>query len=232
MSARAFALAGLLLGCLLLCPASEPAPAPVTPASAIHAALKSNLEQVRSWLADGDFASAAQAGRGLSALAWLAEQQGDAPGWRRQTAALRRACATLEAAARRKDVVASARAADSCAALLAALAKEKPGDPRAGALAPFGSTKTWMLLMEGAYVDAKSAPSPRDLERQAREIAEEIRVVSRLRSDARWRKMCEDVHTAAERAADAGRTQDLASARKAMKAVYGRCEACHQARRP
>lgn len=231
MSARAFALVGLLLSCLLLCPASEPAPAPVSSISAIRAALKSNLEQVRSWLADGDFASAAQAARGLSALAWLDEQQGDAAGWRRQTAALRRACATLETAARRKDASAAARAADACAVLLAELAKEKPGNPRAGVPAPFGSTKTWMLLMEGAYVDAKSAP-PRDLERLAREIAEEIRVVSRLRSDPRWRKMSEDVRAAAVRAADAGRTQDLASARKAMKAVYHRCEACHQARRP
>jgi hypothetical protein len=232
MSVRAIALAVVLPGCLLLCSAADPAPAPVSPSAAIHASLKSNLEQVRNWLADGDFASAAQAARGLSALTWLCAQQGDTPGWRRQAAALRRACAALEAAAGRKDSTASGRAADSCAALLAVLEKEKPGDPKSGAPAPFGSTKTWMLLMEGAYVDSKSAKSPRDLERLAREIAEEIRVVSRLRSDPRWRKMSEDVRAAALTAADAGRTQDLASARKAMKAVYQRCEACHQARRP
>lgn len=232
MSARAAAFASLLLGCFLLCPASEPAPAPVSPSAAIQAALESNLEQVRGWLGDGDFASAVQAAGGLSALAWLCEQQGDAAGWHRQTAALRRTCAALEAAARRKDAVAARRAADSCAALLAVLAKEKPGKPKAGAAAPFGSTKTWMLLMEGAYVDAKSAATPRDVERQAREIAEEIRAVSRLRSDPRWRKMSEDVRTAALRAAETGRTRDLASARKAMKEIYQRCEACHQARRP
>jgi hypothetical protein len=232
MSARAFALAGLLLGCHLLCPASEPAPLPVSPTAAIHSALKSNLDQVRSWLADSDFASAAEATRGLSALAWLSEQQGDAAGWRHQTAALRRACSTLEAAVRRKGADASAKAADACATLLAGLAKEKAGASRAGAPAPFGSTKTWMLLIEGAYVDAKSAESPRDLERQARAIAEEILIVSRLRTDPRWRKLSEDVRTAALRAAESGRTQDLATARKALKAVYHRCEACHQANRP
>jgi hypothetical protein len=232
MAGRAFALAGLLLSCLLLCSASEPAPAPVSPPSAVHSELKSNLEQVRSWLADGDFASAAQAARGVSVLAWLHEQQGDAPSWRRQTAALRRACSALEAAIQRKDAAASSRAADACATLLAGLAKETPGDARAGAGAPYGSTKTWMLLLEGAYVDAKSAEAPRDLERQARALAEEILIVSRLRSDPRWRKMSEDVRTAALRAADTGRTQDLATARKVLKAVYQRCEACHQARRP
>jgi hypothetical protein len=232
MSVRAFALAGLLVGCLLLCPASEPAPVPVSPTSAIHSALKSNLDQVRSWLDDGDFASAAQAARGLSALAWLSEQQGDAPGWRRQTAALRRACTTLETAIQRKDAAGSTRAADTCAALLAGLAREKAGVSRAGAAAPYGSTKTWMLLLEGAYVDAKSAESSRDIERQAREIAEEILIVSRLRSDPRWRKMSEEVRTAALRAAEAGRTQNLATARKAINAVYPRCEACRQARRP
>ena len=52
-----------------------------------------------------------------------------------------------------------------------------------------------------------------------------------LRSDP-LRNMAKDVRTAALRAADVGRTQDLASARKAMKIVYRRCEACHHKRRP
>lgn len=232
MSGRRLALVGLMLSSLVSGAAPEPAVPPVSPAAAIQAALESNLKQVRQWLDDSDFASAAQAARGLTALAWLSSRQGDTPAWRRQTDTLRRVCAGLETAAARKDARAAAKAADSCAALLAELAKEKPGRPQTGAPALTGSTKSWMLLMEGAYVDSKSAAAPRDVERFARELAEEIRAVSRLRSDPRWRKMAHDVRTAALRAADVGRTQDLASARKAMKLVYHRCEACHQDRRP
>src|SRR5439155_3793618 len=97
---------------------------PVAPVSALHAALASNLKQVRGWLDDGDFASAEQTAQGLAALAWLHGFQGG-EAWRGKTATLRDACTGLSTALRRKDAAASDRAMRACSDALAELAKMK-----------------------------------------------------------------------------------------------------------
>jgi len=208
--------------------ASEAGYVPVAPASALHAALESSLKQVRNWLDEGDFASAEQTVQGLATLAWLhGFQGGDA--WRRKTSALRDACAGLSTAARRKDAADCDRALRACAGLLADLAKQKP-DPATVPVKPFrppGSTKTWMLLLEDAYVDGKTSTSSAELERQALVIAEEVNAVTWLRADPRWRKRAGDVRAVALLAAETARKDDRDTARKAFKNIYTRCEACH-----
>src|SRR5262249_20844743 len=116
----------------------------LTPVSALHAGLTSNLKQVRSWLDDGDFVSAEQTAQGLTALAWLYRQQGSDDAWRRQTADLYDTCGGLTAAARRKDAGACERALRTCADRLARLEKMKPRTAAAPGkdLRPPGSTKT------------------------------------------------------------------------------------------
>lgn len=213
-------------------PGAAPAYAPVAPAKALHAALESNLKLVGGWLDEADFISAAQAAQGLDVLAWLYAHQGDEPRWRERTAALRQACAGLVAAARRQDAAACAKAARACADLLIVLAKAPPGEARPVVkdFRPPGATKTWMLLMEGAYADGKTARSPEQLARYAHEIAEEANAVSFLRSDPRWRKMAQEVSVSALRAAEMAHGKDVEKARTALKAVYARCEACHETR--
>ncbi|MBI1918090.1 MAG: hypothetical protein HYS12_25645 [Planctomycetes bacterium] len=202
--------------------------APVAPVSALHAALESNLKQVRSWLDDGDFDSAEQTAHGLAALAWLHGFQGE-DAWRRKTSALRDACAGLSTALRRKNAAACDRAMRACSDLLAELAKMKPAAPTSPVkdFRPPGPTKTWMLLMDGAYVDGKTSTSSAELERQALVIAEEVNVVTWLRADPRWRKMTGDVRAAALLAAETARKDNRDAARKAFKTIYTRCEACH-----
>ncbi len=213
-------------------PAAAPPYSPVAPPSALQAALESNLKLARGWLDEADFISAAQAAQGLEALAWLYAHQGDELPWRERTAALRRACAGLVAVARRKDAAACEKAARSCADLLDALAKAPPAGARPVVkdFRPPGATKTWMLLMEGAYADGKTARAPEQLARYAHEIAEEANAVSFLRPDPRWRKMAQEVRAAALQAAAAARGTDLGKARTALKAVRARCEACHESR--
>src|SRR5436305_8197789 len=106
--------------------ASEAGYVPVAPVSALQAALESNLKQVRSWLDDGDFASAEQTAQGFAALVWLHGFQGGEGTWRRKTSALCDACAGLRGAARRQDAAACDRAMRTCSELLAELAKRKP----------------------------------------------------------------------------------------------------------
>jgi hypothetical protein len=208
-----------------------PAAAPA-PASALQAALESNLKLARGWLDEADFISAAQAAQGLEVLAWLYAHHGGEARWRERTTALRQACAGLAVAARRKDAADCDRAARACADLLAELAKAPPGGARPVGkdFRPPGATKTWMLLMEGAYADGKTARTPGQLARYAHEIAEEANAVSFLRSDPRWRKMAQDVRASALEAAEAARGKDVGKARKALKSVSARCEACHETR--
>src|SRR5579885_2626345 len=113
--------------------AAEPAEegyAPVSPAAAVHAALRANLKVVQDWLAGKDFASAARDAQGLTALAHLYACQGSDPSWRDRTAALAGSCSRLGAAAGKQDAAACDRLMRECADLLDNLAKRSPG-PRA-----------------------------------------------------------------------------------------------------
>jgi|SRR5262245_27277771 len=234
---------GLAMGLLLGAPASPATTdrstdstgyVPVAPASALHTALESNLKQVRSWLDDGDFASAEQAVRGLAALAWVHGFQGSDAAWRQKTAALREACDALSAAVRRKDAAECDRAMRSCSGFLAELAKLRPAVPKDAIkdFRPPAATKTWMLLMEGTYVDGKTATNAEELQHRALGIAEVANVISYLRTAPSWRKMAGDVRAAALLAAETAGKKDMDTARKAFKGVYRRCEACHQENKP
>src|SRR5689334_16706806 len=95
-----------LLGLLWAVSGAEPARknyTPVVPASAVHAALRSNLETVRGWLNDKDFASATQAAQGLTALTHLYTYQGSEAAWREKAANLNSICSRLSNAARSKN---------------------------------------------------------------------------------------------------------------------------------
>jgi hypothetical protein len=232
---------GLLLSAVLLAGAitadasseSTTGYRPVTPPSTLHPALEANLKLARAWLDDGDFKSATQTAEGLMGLAWLYARQGEGTVWRQKTTALREACAALAATARKKDAAGAEKAARTCGSLLAALGKGPPM-PTAGSdpdFHPPGSTKNWMLLMEGAYSDGKTSRAPAERTRYALEIAEEANVISYLRSAPRWRKMAGEVRAAALKAAETARKDDPEAARKAFRAIYRRCEACHAAER-
>jgi hypothetical protein len=136
-------------------------------------------------------------------------------------------------AARRKDAGACDRALRACADRLTELAKRKPDAATVPIkdLRPPGPTKTWMLLMDGAYGDGKTSTTAAERERQALVIAAEVNAVTWLRADAGWRKLAGDVRAAALLAAAAARKDDRDTARKAFKAIYTRCEACHNENR-
>ncbi|MCS6850529.1 MAG: cytochrome c [Gemmataceae bacterium] len=203
---------------------------PVAPPAALRQALVSQLNVVQDWLKDQDQASAAQSAQGLLALARLLEQQSSDRSWREQTARLVQACDRVRAAAQAGQGGEAMESVKQCAAILQSLEKVKP----AGNSAPVsgfklsGSTKTWMLLMDGAYVDAKSAKTASELEQLALALAEEANAVGHLRADPRWRQMSRAVRDAALQSAAGARSNDLTAARKALKGVYERCEACHQ----
>ena len=64
---------------------------PVAPPSAVHAGLVGQLKQVRDWLGDKAYMSAAQAVQGLEVLAALAASQGNA-GWGKKCSDLQATC--------------------------------------------------------------------------------------------------------------------------------------------
>ena len=225
---------GLLAGLSLAEPAGE-GYSPVVPPASVHAALQSTLKTVQDWLADKDYASAAEAGQALTALAHLYTYQGSQPAWREKTTALAETSTRLTAAAQKKDAAACARLAQECGRLLEDLAGSSPGDrPVEKGFRPHGSTKTWMTLMDWAYGDAKTAKQPQELEQLAGAIAEEVNAVQFQRTEARWQQSSLDVRSAALEVAEKAKGKDLAAAKAALKTVYSRCEACHEGyrRRP
>jgi hypothetical protein len=202
---------------------------PVAPASAFHAAVKSNLKTVRNWIDEKDYTSAAEATRGLALAVQLYSYQSGAPEWRKQIAAFQEANNRLGDAVRRKSKPDCDKLLTEGERLLDDLAKGPPaGSPPARDFKAFGANKTWMLLMEGTYIDAKRAETKEELAQFAQAIAEESNALSLQRGEGQWRKQSIEVRDAALRAAKVAADSDLAAAKKALKEIYQRCEACHQ----
>lgn len=220
------ALAGFVLTTGRYVPRAHAADA-VSNAAAVHAAVLSSLKLVRNWLDDKDFVSAAQASTELATIARLYAYQGTDDAWRKRGNAFQEVCGRLGDAVRRKSAADADKAYAECERLLSDLGRNPPTGARADFKA-FGTNKTWMLLVEGTYRDAKRADSAREMELQIRALAEEMTVVAGLHSDAKWRGLANDVREAALRVAPLATGTDLAPARKALKEVYQRCEVCHQ----
>jgi hypothetical protein len=202
---------------------------PVTQPPVLQAALKGQLETVRGWLSEKDFPSAAEAAQGLTALARLHNYQGSQAAWQEKTAALASVAARLNGAARGKDAAECVRLLQECSRLLEELTRQPPGPPAVVKdFKPPGSTKTWMLLLDAAYSDAKSARTPQELEQLASAIAEEINAYQFFRSDDRWRQHSREVRGAALAVAEKARARDLPAGKAALKSVYRACESCHE----
>lgn len=201
---------------------------PVAPTAAIHAALKTNLKTVEDWLGDKDFASAQQSAQGLAALAQLYILHGDASSWRAKTTALAAAANRLTAAAKAGDAAACADCTRECGRLLDQLAGMSPGNRSTARNFKPAATRTWMLLMDGAYSDAKTATNSKDLANLAYAIAEEANAVAHLRTEGSWQKIAAEVSGKALDVATKAERNDLQAARAGLKSVYGHCEACHE----
>jgi hypothetical protein len=217
-------LAGLFLA------AERPAYSPIASPAATRAATASSVKLVRSWLDEKDFASAAEAAQGLKTLAQLYGYQGDDADWLKRSAALQQACNRLHDAIARKSVVDCEKSATECSRFLDDLARNPPAGAKRTekTFKPFGTTKTWMLLMDGAYVDTKRAETAREVELLSLAIAEEANVVGFLREDRPWRTSADEVRDTALRAAKLAADNDLSGARKTLKEMHRRCEVCHE----
>jgi hypothetical protein len=221
--------AGLVLLGSVVCGEEPTGYTPVAPASALHAAVKSNVKTVRNWVDEKDYTSAAEATRGLALAVQLYSYQSGAPDWRKQIAALQETNSRLGDAVKRKSKPDCDKLLAECDRLLEDMAKGPPaGAPAARDFKTFGANKTWMLLMEGTYIDAKRADTKEELAQFAKAIAEESNALSLQHGEGQWRKQSIEVRDAALRAAKVAADSDLAAAKKSLKEIYQRCEACHQ----
>jgi hypothetical protein len=222
----------LVLGVLGACGLAEPTEkgySPVSPPSAVGAALLLELKVLQGWIDDKDFASAVQCSQGLTSLAHLHGYQGSQPAWRAKSSDLAATCTRLASSARNKDAGECSRLVKECRRLLDELAKTPPGSPASGKdFKPQGSTATWMRLMDGVYSDAKTARTPEELERLAGALAEEVNAYQYARADARWQQLCQEVRSSALAAVEKAKAKDLAAAKVALKGAYRSCEACHE----
>lgn len=201
-------------------------------AASLEVVLRANLKQLRDWLADDDLASAAQTADCMAALAQLMARQGADENWRKATFEFQQMCAKASSAARKKDGPASTKIAEELATRLELMKRSLPTGVHSGRKTDklTGSTKTWMLLFDSTYVDAKSAMTGPALRQWAQALAEEADGVKALRADPRWQRWCDDIQKQALVAADKA-PQDLEAARRELRKVNGSCEECHQKNR-
>lgn len=217
------------LGTFLVAEPMEKGYSPVTPPSAVQAALLLELKVMQGWIDDKDFASALQCSQGLTSLAHLYGHQGSQPAWRAKTSDLATTCSRLTSTARNKDAGECSRLVKECRRLLGELAKTPPGSPGSGKdFKPTGSTATWMRLIDGAYSDAKTARTPDELEGLAGALAEEVNAYQYARADARWQQLSQEVRSSALAAVEKAKAKDLVAAKAALKGAYRSCEACHE----
>src|SRR5438552_1684748 len=102
-------------------PSSE-AYSPVVSAEPIRAAARSQLEVVREWLLDKDFASAGEAAQGLGPLAQLLSHQYSSGEGQAAVKEFHESAADLAARTKQKDGAGSGKALASCSQHLDALA--------------------------------------------------------------------------------------------------------------
>lgn len=219
-----FGLVAVLVGAV---DAQQSGYVPVAPPAAVNAAVRSNVKLVRNWVAERDYQSAAESTRGLALAIQLYGCQSAAPEWRKQIGTLQEQVGKLDDAVKRKSAADCDKVLADCDRLLDDLAKNAPEKSADKNFKAFGNNKTWMLLMEGTYIDAKRAETAKEFEQFCQALAEEANVLGYTRSDARWRESSAEVRDAALKAAKLA-ANDMPAARKALKETYQRCEACHQ----
>lgn len=203
--------------------------APVAPPPALVAALRSQFNVVRDWINERDYASAGPAVVCLKPLTDLAAVQSDHADWTAGINQLRMNQEALGDAVRKKDAAAAAKAIAAANTTLDGMAKTPAPEKRtvANFKFPGGSVKTWMSLLDGAYIDAKSAKTAPDLELLAGALAEEGNALAHMRPDARWKADSLAMRDTALKTVELARSGDLEAARKTLKGVYASCESCH-----
>jgi hypothetical protein len=205
--------------------------APVGSLASMHLVLQSQLKAVKDWVAEKDFVSAAQTGRGLNTLAQLYSYQFADEGWRTHCSALATASNKLVEAAGKKAAGDCEKASEECTRLIDDLAAKQPKEAgkveHKGFKLP-GNLRTWMTLLDGSYVDAKSAATAKELALRTEVIATQANALKHLRSSDTWSKHSLAVRDAALQVSEQARKNEFAEAKKSLKTIFQRCEACHE----
>jgi hypothetical protein len=200
---------------------------------ALELALRTNLDYCRQWLSDGDFKSLQQTATGVRLLVQVVRRQGDDAAWQGLAGDLHDATRRLEAAAGRGDAAAAQAAIDALRQSAARLADARPSGKPLPAAEPDAGLRPMMSLLEGTYADAKAALSfgePQATKMHARVLAELGGLLSNYRNgEPRWGALAGEFVAACRAVAEA-ETDDAAALRAALRAVYERCEACHNRR--
>jgi len=194
----------------------------------VHAAIQVQLKAVRDWLGEKDFASAAETTRGLTTLGHLYGYQSTDADWRKRCTALQETSSKLASAAQRKSMADCDKLVAEIGRLLDDLEKNAPSEPKGSKdFKPQGSVKTWMVLLDTAHVEAKSAKSAKDFQLLTQAVAAEANALAFLQRDRSWQTESLAVRDLALQAASQVKDNDLAAAQKALKLMRQRCETCH-----
>jgi hypothetical protein len=202
--------------------------APVATPAALNRAVQSSLRGMQEWIDQRDYVSAGESLRELATLLPLYANLGSSADWKTRHAALKEAVNQLGNTVRTRNPAEIKKAIDRCGDALASLTKADPGTPDATGYRPTGGIKTWMVLLDSAYNEAKSAKNAADFDLSAQALAEESNAVALLRGDGRWQQTANEVRDLALGSITKAKADGLDTARAELKKLYQRCEACHQ----
>jgi hypothetical protein len=183
---------------------------------------------MQEWIDQRDYVSAGESLRELAALLPLYANLGSSADWKKCHTALKETITQLGNTVRTKNPTEIKKAIDRCGDALDAIAKADPGTADANGYRPTGGIKTWMVLLDTAYNEAKSAKNAADLELAAQALAEESNAVALLRGDGKWLQTAHEVRDLALGSITRAKADGLDTARAELKKAYQRCEACHQ----
>jgi hypothetical protein len=201
---------------------------PVASGKALARPMLASLKALEDWLDQKDYASTKQTLGELAALVPLSAGLGSEARWRELHDSLRKQLAALGGDVQGKRGAEARKKLEEAVRIVEAIARTDPGKPSAAGYRPTGGVKTWMVLLDAAYSDAKTAKTPAEAELLAQALAEESNAVALLRGDARWAQTSREVRDLALQAAAKARSDGLEAARSELKKINARCEFCHQ----
>jgi hypothetical protein len=224
----------LLIGASRSWTAEEPGGyVPVGPPAAINKVLQVQLKSVSDWIAEKDFPSAVESARGLTTLAHLYAYHSADADWRKRCTALQETTTKLTSAAQRKSTADCDKLVAEVTRQLEDLQKNPASSDSKGSkdYRPQGGVKTWMVLVDTAHVEAKSAKSAKEFLALTQAVAAESNAIALLNKQQTWQKEALAVRDLALQAAEQVKGDDLKAAQAALKTMRQRCEVCHDRRK-
>jgi hypothetical protein len=202
-------------------------------AQALNVAVSKNITYAYQWLDEKDFKSLAQTAEGLTVLAQCLSRWTEDDRSQKGVAELEQLGEKLKAAADKEHAALSRlllyKVGTLNKELSAIRVRNKPSAPKR----PTIPLRSFMALLDGTHADAKAALTLGEIDQAkqaANALAELGQALSTFHAEAEWTELAGRLTAEAKKTADSA-SRDAKEIREQLRAIYQRCETCHDERR-